>query len=159
MAQVQCYKKKKERKRKGKEKKNTQGTPALWRHRKLQLHQQFPRPGIEPTPQQWQRWILNPLSHQGTLHQQFWPRECPESPPPNPTVPVLNALSSLPKETGARHPGAFILEAGNDEAHVQLLTIMWANYLAWMEVACLTSEGAADISARLNPALNLFRPC
>ena len=23
-------------------------------------------PGIEPMPQQWQRWILNPLSHQGT---------------------------------------------------------------------------------------------
>ena len=32
---------------------------------------EVPRPGIEPTPQQWQHWVLNLLGHQGppnTLH-------------------------------------------------------------------------------------------
>lgn len=29
-------------------------------------HVEVPRPRIEPMPQQWPNWILNPLSHQGT---------------------------------------------------------------------------------------------
>ena len=28
-------------------------------------HEEVPRPGTEPEPQEWQCWILNPLSHQG----------------------------------------------------------------------------------------------
>ena len=28
-------------------------------------HEVVPGPGIKPLPQQWQRWILNPLSHHG----------------------------------------------------------------------------------------------
>ena len=34
-------------------------------------HAEVPRPGIEPEPQQWQCWILNPLSHQGTPSLSF----------------------------------------------------------------------------------------
>ena len=30
-------------------------------------HVGLPGPWIEPVPQQWQHWILNPLSHKGTL--------------------------------------------------------------------------------------------
>ena len=29
-------------------------------------HMEVPKPGIKPIPQQWQHWILNPLSHQRT---------------------------------------------------------------------------------------------
>ena len=32
-------------------------------------HTEVPRSGIEPAPQQWQRWILNPLCHQGTPYK------------------------------------------------------------------------------------------
>ena len=35
----------------------------LWLH---PWHAEIPRPGSEPTPQQWQCWIFNPLSHQRT---------------------------------------------------------------------------------------------
>ena len=36
---------------------------SFWLH---QWHVNVPRPGIEPKPQQWQCWIFNWLSYQGT---------------------------------------------------------------------------------------------